>query len=57
MKKSKYIDHTLLKPEATRKQIEKLCLEAIEYDFASVCVNPCWVKYCAEKLKESDVMV
>lgn len=57
MKLSKYIDHTLLKPEATREQIEKLCLEAIENDFASVCVNPCWVKYCAEKLKGSDVMV
>lgn len=57
MKKSKYIDHTLLKPQATKAQILKLCDEALEYDFASVCVNPYWVKTCAEKLKGSDVMV
>ncbi len=57
MKKSKYIDHTLLKPQSTKSQIEKLCQEAMEYDFASVCVNPCWVKYCASLLKDSDVMV
>lgn len=57
MKKSKYIDHTLLKPQSTKEQIEKLCNEAIEYDFASVCVNPSWVKFCAEKLKDHDVMV
>ncbi|MGM9947867.1 deoxyribose-phosphate aldolase [Floccifex sp.] len=57
MKRSKYIDHTLLKPESTKDQIEKLCKEAIEYDFASVCVNPYWVSYCAELLKDSDVMV
>ena len=38
MKRSKYIDHTLLKPEATQDQIEKLCQEAKQYDFASVCV-------------------
>lgn len=57
MKRSKYIDHTLLKPESTKDQIEKLCKEAIEYDFASVCVNPYWVSYCADLLKDSDVMV
>ena len=57
MKKSKYIDHTLLKPQSTKAQILKLCDEALEYDFASVCVNPSWVKTCAEKLKDSDVMV
>ncbi|WP_294561763.1 deoxyribose-phosphate aldolase [uncultured Traorella sp.] len=57
MKKSKYIDHTLLKPQATKAQILKLCDEALEYDFASVCVNPYWVKTCAEKLKGSNVMV
>ncbi len=38
MKPSKYIDHTLLKPEAQKAAIEKLCREAKEYDFASVCV-------------------
>ena len=37
------IDHTLLKPDATRKDIEALCREAAEYKFASVCVNPTWV--------------
>ena len=43
MKKNKFIDHTLLKPEATREQIIKLCDEAKEHNFASVCVNPFWV--------------
>ena len=57
MKRSKYIDHTLLKPEATKEQIKELCQQAMEYDFASVCVNPYWVSYCAQLLKESDVMV
>lgn len=51
------IDHTLLKPDATKSQIEKLCEEAKEYKFASVCVNPTWVKFAAEQLKGSDVMV
>lgn len=57
MKRSKYIDHTLLKPEATQGQIEKLCQEAKQYDFASVCVNPYWVPFCKEELKDSDVKV
>lgn len=57
MKESKYIDHTLLKPEATRAQIIQLCKEAVDNDFASVCVNPFWVATCAEKLKSSSVMV
>lgn len=57
MKRSKYIDHTLLKPEATQDQIEKLCQEAKQYDFASVCVNPYWVPFCKEELKDSDVIV
>ncbi len=54
---AKYIDHTLLKPEATKEQIEKLCQEAKEYEFASVCVNPTWVSYAAELLKGSSVKV
>lgn len=54
---AKYIDHTLLKPEATKVQIEKLCQEAKEYEFASVCVNPTWVSYVAELLKGSSVKV
>ena len=57
MKLNKYIDHTLLKPEATKTQIENLCKEAIKYDFASVCVNPTHVAYCAKLLKNSDVKV
>ena len=57
MKLNKLIDHTLLKPEATKAQIEKLCSEATEYDFKSVCVNPYYVKYAKELLKESDVLV
>ena len=51
------IDHTLLKPEATREQIDRLCHEALEYHFASVCVNPTHISRCAELLRESDVKV
>lgn len=57
MKMNKYIDHTLLKPEATQAMIDKLCAEAKEYDFASVCVNPYWVKRSAELLTGTDVKV
>lgn len=46
-----YIDHTLLKPEATPQQIEQLCAEAAQYRFASVCVNPAFVPRCAELLR------
>lgn len=56
-KYSKYIDHTILKPQATSKDILKLCSEASEYDFASVCVNPCWVNLCKERLAKSPVKV
>jgi len=51
------IDHTLLKPEATRDQIAQLCFEARKYNFASVCVNPTWVELCAQLLKGSPVKV
>ncbi len=51
------IDHTLLKAETTKEQIKVLCEEAKEYGFASVCVNPTWVKYAAELLQGSDVKV
>lgn len=54
---NKLIDHTLLKANALKNDITKLCDEAMQYDFASVCVNPVWVSYCAEYLKESDVRV
>lgn len=52
-----FIDHTLLKPEATPEQIERLCAEAREYRFASVCVNPTFVPLCAGLLKGSPVAV
>jgi deoxyribose-phosphate aldolase len=51
------IDHTLLKPEATRAQVEQLCDEAKQYGFASVCVNPAHVRLCAQRLKGSPVKV
>lgn len=51
------IDHTLLKPEVTKDQIVKLCGEAREYRFASVCVNPYWVETAASELSGSDVKV
>ncbi|MGB4985045.1 MAG: deoxyribose-phosphate aldolase [Erysipelotrichaceae bacterium] len=57
MKINKLIDHTLLKPDATKEQIKKLCLEAIEHDFASVCVNPTHIAYCKDLLQGSDVKV
>jgi deoxyribose-phosphate aldolase len=51
------IDHTLLKPEATKQQIETLCQEAIEHQFFSVCVNPTWVNTSKELVRGSDVKV
>lgn len=57
MKLNKYFDHTLLKPEATYSQIEKLCEEALSYDFFSVCVNSCYVPLACKKLADSDVKV
>ena len=51
------IDHTLLKPDATRQEIETLCREAAQYEFASVCVNPTWVAVCARALQGSRVKV
>lgn len=54
---NKYIDHTLLKQNATKEMLKKLCDEAKEYDFKTVCVNPCWIKYCKEELEGSDVGV
>ena len=51
------IDHTLLKPEATRADIERLCREAVEFRFATVCVNPTWVVLAARLLRDSPVGV
>jgi len=52
-----YIDHTLLKPEATEVQIKKLCEEAVKYGFFSVCVNSSWVEFCAKQLRGTGVKV
>ena len=51
------IDHTLLKPEATPDEIKKLCMEAKDYSFASVCINPCYVSLCSELLRGTGVKV
>lgn len=53
---SRYIDHTILKPDATREMIDKIVAEAREYGFRSVCVNPCWVKTVAEGLRGTKVL-
>lgn len=52
-----YIDHTVLKPETTADAIDQLCSEAEQYQFASVCVNPSWVKRAASHLRGTDVKV
>lgn len=51
------IDHTLLKPEATKEQVRTICEEAVKYGFHSVCVNSSFVYYCASLLKNTDVKV
>jgi deoxyribose-phosphate aldolase len=51
------IDHTLLKPDAAREEVEQLCREAAQYCFASVCVNPNWVALCREMLRNTGVKV
>lgn len=57
MKFNKYFDHTILKADATAEQVEKVCREAIEYDFASVCVNQYRTKMVADILRDTDVKV
>jgi len=57
IKLARMIDHTLLKPDATLQDIENLCGEAKHYGFASVCVNPAYVKLCADLLDNTDVKV
>ena len=54
---NKYFDHTLLKPEATENDIRRLCEEAKEHDFASVCVNGCYVPLAVSLLEGSDIKV
>lgn len=57
MKLASMIDHTILKPEAGKKQVETICREAREYGFASVCVNSSYVPLCAELLRDTEVKV
>mgnify|MGYP001816497063 CR=1 FL=1 len=52
-----YIDHTLLKPEATEAQIDRICDEAVEFQFASVMINPSWVKHAAARLRGTGVAI
>jgi deoxyribose-phosphate aldolase len=54
---ARFIDHTMLRADASAAEIDKLCAEAAAYHFASVCVNPTWVRRCAGALKGSDVVV
>lgn len=57
MKQSKYIDHTVLKATTQKEDVIKIIHEAIEYDFASVCVNPTWVPLASKMLQDTDVLV
>ena len=57
MKINKLIDHTILKAVTTSKDVERICKEALQYDFASVCINPCFVSLAKELLADSDVKV
>lgn len=57
MNYAKYIDHTLLKADATINEITKLCEEARQYGFMSVCINPSYIPLCKELLKGSEVKV
>ena len=57
MNYAKFIDHTLLKPESTRQQIDQIIDEANEYNFKSICVNPTHVKYAAGRVNDSGVLV
>lgn len=54
---ARYIDHTLLKPEATAQQVVELCEEALQYQFASVCINPVFVSLAAKTLREANSAV
>ncbi len=54
---ARFIDHTLLRPDATAADIDRLCDEAREFGFAAVCVNPTWVRRCAQNLRSSNVRV
>lgn len=57
MELNRMIDHTILKPEATEAAVQKIIDEAKEYNFFSVCINPCWVAFANEQLADTDVAV
>ena len=57
MNYNKMIDHTVLKADTPLETVKRICDEAMEYGFASVCINPCHVAYCADYLKDCDVNV
>lgn len=57
MNYNKMIDHTVLKADTPLETVKRICDEAMEYGFASVCINPCHVAYCADYLKDSNVNV
>ena len=57
MELNRMIDHTILKPEATEAAVQKIIDEAKEYNFFSVCINPCWVAFVSEQLADTDVAV
>lgn len=57
MNYNKMIDHTVLKADTPLETVKRICDEAMEYGFASVCINPCHVAYCADYLKDSDINV
>ncbi|MGF1918829.1 deoxyribose-phosphate aldolase [Enterococcus faecalis] len=57
MELNRMIDHTILKPEATEAAVQKIIDEAREYNFFSVCINPCWVAFASEQLADTDVAV
>jgi deoxyribose-phosphate aldolase len=54
---ARLIDHTILKPEATRDEVRQVCAEALKFEFASVCVNSFWTKFVASELRDSPVRV
>ncbi|GIZ06260.1 deoxyribose-phosphate aldolase [Metamycoplasma salivarium] len=57
MNYNKYFDHTMLAPQATSTDIDKLIKEAIKYDFKSVCIAPSYIKYAKEQLAKTDVLI
>lgn len=57
MELNRMIDHTILKPEATEAAVQKIIDEAKEYNFFSVCINPCWVAFASEQLADTEVAV